>query len=373
MKNYGIIMELNPLHYGHKYIIDTIKEKYKPDLITVIISGYFTMRGEVSIMRKENKVKELLKLGVDLIIELPTSKTLNSGQLYAKNAIQILALSNITDLVFGVENCTVEDLKRIIDIEKREDFSYTFKKNLEKYRSQKISYSKTILELSNNSMLEQLSLKSNNTLGLEYLKALEEYPDIVPHVISRVGCEETNKELNNLPSGTAIRNAFINGKNVKKFIIGDSTSLVRVNEDALNSILKYQLISYKNVDLPIISEGIDNYIIKNIDLSKTFRENIDNLANKKYSKSRIRRTILQMILCTEPEKTKELRILGFSESGMKHLSTIRNVKMFSSIKDAPKKYSENEKKAYYLYSIITKTDNNLQEYLYPLKEDSWKN
>ena len=55
MEIIGIIAEYNPLHNGHIYHINKIKEKYPDSLIILALNGYFMERGEVSILSKYDK------------------------------------------------------------------------------------------------------------------------------------------------------------------------------------------------------------------------------------------------------------------------------------------------------------------------------
>ena len=56
MEVIGIVAEYNPFHNGHIYQINEIKKKYPDSLIIVIIDNYFTERGEISVITKEDKI-----------------------------------------------------------------------------------------------------------------------------------------------------------------------------------------------------------------------------------------------------------------------------------------------------------------------------
>ena len=64
----GLIVEYNPLHNGHIYQIEKIKELYPDSIIILILNGYFLERGEISYMTKETKVKLALENKVDIIL-----------------------------------------------------------------------------------------------------------------------------------------------------------------------------------------------------------------------------------------------------------------------------------------------------------------
>ena len=67
----GIIAEFNPLHNGHLYLINKIKDKYENASIILVLSGNYTQRGIPSIIDKWKKTELSLKLGIDLVVDLP--------------------------------------------------------------------------------------------------------------------------------------------------------------------------------------------------------------------------------------------------------------------------------------------------------------
>jgi len=66
MEIIGLIAEYNPLHNGHLYHINKIKEKYPNSLLVLVLNGYFLQRGEVSIISKYDKTLLALEYGVDI-------------------------------------------------------------------------------------------------------------------------------------------------------------------------------------------------------------------------------------------------------------------------------------------------------------------
>ena len=82
MEIIGIICEYNPFHNGHVYHINKIKELYPNSIIVLVMSGYFTERGDVSLISKYNTLKIALKYGADLISELPVLYTLNPADYF---------------------------------------------------------------------------------------------------------------------------------------------------------------------------------------------------------------------------------------------------------------------------------------------------
>lgn len=373
MRIVGIVIEANPFHNGHQYLIDKCKNELNPDLLIAVCSGYFTMRGEISVLSKYDKTKILLDSGFDIVIDLPTSCYLNSSKKFAENSIFLLNKAGITDLVFGVEDFTKEDLDKIIKLESQTNFHEVYLKNTKVHFSNKISYAKTIEELSNDLSLANKTLLPNNTLALDYIKAINKInQNISIHPIKRIGSNDNTIEITNFPSGTALRNAICNNEPIDKFIPYSKNLLINLNNAYNNlNILYKQLHLIKNTnykDIMLISEGIENYILKNLNLESSFEENINTLANKKYTKSRIRRTLLSMFLKL-PKTINEnipLRVLGFSKKGENYLSKLDDI--IVNINQSNSFYIEQEIMMAKLYSIISNKDITLTEYKFPRKD-----
>ena len=67
MKIIGVIVEYNPLHNGHIHHINKIKELANADLIVAVLSGSFTMRGDLSLFDKFTKAKQALENSIDVV------------------------------------------------------------------------------------------------------------------------------------------------------------------------------------------------------------------------------------------------------------------------------------------------------------------
>ena len=84
MKIVGLITEYNPLHNGHVYHYNQVKEKSGADIIISVTSSSFTMRGDLSLFNKFDKTNQALNMGIDLIIELPLIYTIQRGDIFSK-------------------------------------------------------------------------------------------------------------------------------------------------------------------------------------------------------------------------------------------------------------------------------------------------
>ena len=109
----GIIAEYNPFHNGHKYHIDQIKKKYPKSIIVLALNGYFSERGDVSLLTKEDKTKLSLDYGVDIVVELPTLFGTQSADIFAEAAVKILNNFKVDKIIFGSESNDVSMLDKI--------------------------------------------------------------------------------------------------------------------------------------------------------------------------------------------------------------------------------------------------------------------
>ena len=57
MKVIGIICEYNPFHNGHLYHLKKAQELADGGIVVAILTGYFSMRGDISVINKYDKVK----------------------------------------------------------------------------------------------------------------------------------------------------------------------------------------------------------------------------------------------------------------------------------------------------------------------------
>lgn len=385
MRIIGVILEVNPLHLGHKYFINKVKAKYQPDVMIAVTSTYFTMRGDVNCWTKRQKVEALLALGFDLVMELPFELAVQRADIFALNSIEILKSLQITDLAFGIEPEGEQLLIPVSEYIQTLEFATNFKKALQTNLSYKKAYLKA-LEQKFDSQDLTIIAKSNFTLATEYMKYLSR-TSIKPIIIPRQGSDYHEKTLSSsFPSATAIRNSFRTDKiltTVKQYLAFPHLTYLDLNsaEQKLLTIATYSL-KVEGVRLYYDKEGIGNYIEKNGNFFLPYSKFIVALANRKYSETRIKRYLLELLIYGEKREMQNiqnqkpyLRLLGFSENGLKYLKTCtQTVKkaIFSSPNDELVPETEailnNELKASKLFEILNNQMILNEEYLFPIKK-----
>lgn len=195
MRTVGLIMECNPFHKGHQHILTCARELADGGPLIVILSGDFTQRGIPAICSKEERTKEILLAGADLILELPVVYATASAETFANGAIGLLSSCGIvTDLVFGSESGDLHDLLHgaYFLAHEPDDFRLLLKQYLSSGENFPTARAKAAKNCSQHVDLPRFS---NDLLGEEYLKALirnqllgstKEEGKIVPHAVPRM-------------------------------------------------------------------------------------------------------------------------------------------------------------------------------------------
>ena len=122
MEKIGIIVEYNPLHNGHLLHFNKIKEKYPDSFIIAVMSSSITSRGDLSIIDKFKKTKQALKMGIDLVIELPFVLACERADIFANNAVKILNLVGVDKIICGSENNNINIYENYYQEFKENDF-----------------------------------------------------------------------------------------------------------------------------------------------------------------------------------------------------------------------------------------------------------
>ncbi len=114
MRTVGIIVEYNPLHNGHVYHFRQSKIASNADAAIAVISGHFLQRGEPALVHKWARAEMALRMGVDLVIELPAAYASAPAEWFAFGAVSVLESTGmVDDLCFGSELGGIEGLQHL--------------------------------------------------------------------------------------------------------------------------------------------------------------------------------------------------------------------------------------------------------------------
>ena len=182
MKVTGIIAECNPLHEGHKYLLQEARKNTGADYIVIAMSGDYVQRGAPAVVSKEQRACALLQNGADLVLELPLYVSDSGADYFARGGVSLLeSLGVVTDLAFGSESgdlSLLQDAARELN-EDTEAFREVLQNGLRKGLTFPQARAEAIADM-------ELPASPNDLLGTEYLRALDRTGSrIRPHAIPR--------------------------------------------------------------------------------------------------------------------------------------------------------------------------------------------
>ena len=214
----GIIAEYNPFHSGHAFHLQESRLRTGASYTVVVMSGDFVQRGAPAVYDKYLRTRMALLSGADLVLELPPPFAVSSAEDFASCAVSLLdQLGVVSHICFGSE---CGDIKRLTDLadlllEEPAPLSASIKKHL----SAGYSYPKA-LETALTACLPAQTQRDfaasllstpNNTLGIEYIKALHRRQStIIPITLPRIGAGYNDQELAPaFSSASAIRKTIL--------------------------------------------------------------------------------------------------------------------------------------------------------------------
>ena len=334
MLKIGIVAEYNPFHNGHLYQIRKIREIFGKDVfIAVVGSGDFVQRGEISFLDKWEKTQVNLECGVNLVAELPLYYSIQNAEIFSKMATRILDYLGMDIQVFGAEEENIEVLQKVLDLQKRQDYKDKLMGYMKKGNSYSTSQRLALKEYELDGIV-----KSNNILALEYMREIEKSnlgikPFIVKREISEYNEEKVEKEREEFASASFLRNElekileeFCGDKNLKskklileklekiqKFVPEKSFEIILENlefkiknginfqklKEEIFKIVKYKILTEKKekiMEIYDINCEIYARIYKGAEISKNYREFLENTKSRNLSNRRVERIILNILL-----------------------------------------------------------------------------
>lgn len=359
----GIIAEYNPFHNGHLLHLTKSKEETGAKYSICIMSGNFVQRGNTSIVNKWVKTEMALKSGIDLVLELPTVYSISSAENFAEGAIKLLNSLKIVDTIsFGSENSDIDILNRISGILYEEPKQYVefLNEELKKGLSFPKARENAILLYLNDKKYSNILNQPNNTLAIEYLKALKKYKShIMPISIKREKAfYNSNCIVDEYASATAIRNMIVNNQfnDIRKVMPRLAYDLLMqeiennqyvIDISKFEKEILYSIRRLSTADLKKfleVNEGLENSIKNAANSCNTLAELINIIKSKRYTQTRIQRILLYILLnitkkdmYISRKTVPYARILGYSKKGKELISEIYNanpkITLITSVKN----------------------------------------
>lgn len=357
----GIIAEYNPFHNGHLYHINKIKEKYPDSLIILVLNGYFTQRGTISILSKEDKTKISLNNNIDIVIELPFIFGTQSSDIFAYNSIKLLHELKVERIIFGSESNNIDLLNKVVDIQLNNP---TYEEKVKQYMDEGNNYPTAMKKALN---IEEDINNPNDLLGISYLKAIKQInPNIIAETIKRTNDYHDTESSESIISATNIRTKLNNEEPISKYLPNEVIPyLNNITNNSLFNLLKFKILTDSNLNIYLdVDEGIEYRLLKYINESKSIDELISNVKTKRYTYNKINRMLLHILIGLTKEDNKKctidyLKILGFNNKGQEYLKTIRKDITLPTTPPKDSLVFKYELKSVYLYEqAIKKSLNN---------------
>lgn len=365
MRAVGIIAEYNPLHNGHIYHLEQAKALSGADYCIVVMSGNFVQRGEAACTDKFTRAEWALKVGADLVLELPSVFALSNAERFALGGVRTLAATGlVTDLAFGCEASDVTMLYQLADIIASEPplFREALRRRLSEGKSYPRARFEALADYGVPPHLLEVIAQPNNILAIEYLHALSAGNiHMQPLPVTRIGSDYHSEALHgSYASATAIRKALAEGRRevldtMPSFIGGPLMfdEQFVIPEDSLSDMTLYAIRKMSAEALraiPDVSEGFENVIARAARSVSNMREFFETVKSKRYTLARCKRiaanallgiTVDQVHATVKSPEGSYLRVLGFQKKARPLLAEItRNTQAAlilrnSDIQDAP--------------------------------------
>ncbi len=356
MKATGIVVEYNPFHNGHKYHINEALKQTKPEVLIAVMSPNFVQRGEPAIMPKDVRIKAALENGINIVVELPFIYAVESADIFAQYSVEILERLFCTYIVFGSETGdTKEFMKKYNNNELIT--SPRLDEEIQKLMDKGYGYPKAYSEATKK--IKDFYLETpNDILANSYLSTIN------------------NQEYTILPVSIKRNDVFKNAREIRGFInknekISSFTAIKYDKKDIHLYDSYFNLLKYKLLSTPIeqlssihlVTEGIENLLLKNIKQANNMEEFISMCISKRYSGARIRRIIAHILCGTDAKLARSIlskpipyiRIVGIDGKGKEYLKSIRKrleVPVYAKFVGREDSIAQIEKRASDVYYMV---------------------
>lgn len=374
MRMLGIVVEYNPLHNGHVHHYEQSMKAAGADACIAVMSGHFLQRGEPAVVNKWARTEMALRMGADVVIELPVAYACQPAEWFAFGAVCLLEATGVVDaLSFGSEDGRIDLLQKRAGQLFREDeqFRSLLQAQLKKGGSYPAAYAAAaaLHPDATNPGAEEAEAdgalapdQPNNILGLHYLMALRRleshiHPLTIPR--QKAGYRQAAATDKDIASATAIRSLLFQEdwkslreealERIAAYVPSYTLDIMRRELRAgrgplcwehYASLLFARLLAGSEEELRSISEvteGLEHRLKRSLSLlpeaaPRQVESLLQLLKTKRYTYGKLQRTLLRILLQhPKHELSREklsagpayIRILGFSGKGRELLKMMK--------------------------------------------------
>lgn len=390
MRTVGIVVEYNPLHNGHLYHIRQSRKITGADAVVAVMSGHFLQRGEPALADKWARAEMALRAGCDLVLELPVAYSAQPAQWFAYGAVGVLAATGAVDaLCFGSESGELAPLVSIAErlAEEPEAIGTRLGELLKTGLPYPTAFNEAVRSyLAGEGLTADAGFRldqPNHTLGLHYLLALRRLDSrIEPYSIRREksGYNQTSITDDRIASATALRKLLAEQADlsaIAPFVPESTLDVLRreaaagrapITWEAFARPLFHRLLQSSEAELAAfaeVTEGLEFRIRQSLRALPSYAVEalLETLKTKRYTRTKLQRTLLRILLGHRKEELlperlasgiEYIRVLGFGERGrtlLRRMKTSASVPVVQSAAEGDWAYLRLDAQATAVYSL----------------------
>ena len=320
----GIVAEYNPFHSGHRFHIERTREMLgEHTIIVCAMSGNFVQRGDFAVLDKYARAEAAVRGGADLVLELPLAAALSSAEGFARGAVALLHGIGCRYLSFGAETADLSLVRQAAEAlnalppaaGNRSGLSYAA------YRQQELA--------ALNPAAAALLASPNNTLGIEYCRALRDFP-MQPLAVARRGAgHDETAPADGFASASLLRGYLREGgeERCAPYLPEGSLEVwrrekargaapVTLPEGAMLTLLRAAL--FRGALATGSADGFDERCASAVYSAVSFSDAVEKAQTRRFPAARVRRTLLRAALGISPDASplpSYARVLAFSARG----------------------------------------------------------
>lgn len=328
----GIVCEFNPFHNGHKYLIESVRQKTSEPLVCAM-SGFFVQRGEPAFCPAKVRAGFAVSAGADLVLENPFPFSCATAEHFAKGAISVLCTSGLCDtLAFGAEDGNEDEFYTLAEILLDKNTQNEITRIVKSEKNLGFAQARSMYIDSKYGKLSHLLGTPNSLLGVEYAKAaLSLGKRLKLVIIPRIGAIHDGKPVNNIASASYLRdNASLQtyvdycpdyvaehfGKN----------SPYSLDEKAYYAALSAAILTRSEGEISEIAEVPHGYALRIKEAATKHSDFVgffDAIKSKHVTNAHLRRMLIYILADVSSDMLKSApcssRLLAFSDIGAKLL------------------------------------------------------
>ncbi|MBR2459858.1 MAG: nucleotidyltransferase family protein [Clostridia bacterium] len=337
----AIICEYNPFHEGHAFLFRIARESYPGCTVISVMSGNTVQRGDFALFDKFTRARAATACGSDLALELCYPFSASSSKQFAQAGVRLAMEAGADVLMFGTLADDPKSLFDVANVMKTDEFNRRLGEMAK--ADPGVSYIKLRERLYGEMTGLELPKDGNSSLGIEYILAAEELSSengakaLKCHPVKRVGsvsatqCREAIRAAvdskTELPpeippeARKILEGAKIGGglPSIGSFILG----FLRIA--AFNRAERYAIEQDNGIRGALINAASD---------AASFEEFNAALPTATYTRARLRRELLDMMLLPDIPKPDNLKnhpplFTVLLDANQKGLEALRDMKKSS--------------------------------------------